>query len=329
MSEAKPACTPEAYPKPPTPMASATLALPAVPTTSLLQVAASRITTASRSGALQIRDSGLSLHLTARGDAAAAVARRQVGPTTTREEWHTAAAAYQVDLDLNVAFDAALQGERGRLAALDPALLKDFTAAFNALDGSKAHQRAFFRATDRLFDGLEREIGLSPHALDDEAEVVKGAVRAFFRQVKSMQGLVHKTVAGVARVADDLARRAAEIVSRVATGDAPAVRRLRQADRLVEGAPVEGDGRRHLRHLVDRLLARGDAEGRGEAVRGRLDRARPTLEHASPHTVRRAGHTLERALNHEEAAEGVARRFIEALAPEDDAPLPRAEGRAA
>jgi len=283
-----------------------------------LQVAASRVATAGRSGALSVGTNGLALHLTAQGGAAAVVERQTSDGSTTTSERRTAAAAYQVDLDLNVAFGAALADQQARLNDLDPKLLNDFTAAFNALDGSKAHQRAFFRATDKLFDGLEKEVGLSSTALDDEAEVVKGAVRDFFHQVKAMDRLVQKTVGGLAEVADQLAGRATQVVAKVAASDAPPIRRLRQADQLLGDVAVAGGGRGHLRHLVDRLLARGDEEGKRHEVGRRLDGARDALTTAKPHRLRRAGHALERALDHDETAEAAADRFVGALTGDDD-----------
>ena len=299
-------------------MATAALALPTAPATSLFHLAASRVATASRSGGLSVADNGLALHLTAQGGAAAAVERQTSDGSSTISERRTAAAAYQVDLDLNVAFSAALADQQARLTELDPKLLEDFTAAFNALDGSKAHQRAFFRATDHLFDGLEKEVGLSATALDDEAEVVKGAVRDFFHQVKAMDRMVRKTVGDVAEVADRLAGRAAQVVAKVAGSDAPPIQRLRQADRLVGDAAVADGGRRHLRHLVDRLLARGDKEGTRQEVGTRLDPARDALTTAKPHRLRRAGHALERALERRDPAEETTRRFVDALTSDGD-----------
>jgi len=261
---------------------------------------------------------GFALHLTAQGGGAASVERQTSDGSTTTYERRTAAAAYRVDLDLNVAFSAALAGQQARLTELDPKLLEDFTAAFNALDGSKAHQRAFFRATDRLFDGLEKEVGLSATALDDEAEVVKGAVRDFFHQVKAMDRLVRKSVGGVAEVANRLAHQAAQVVAKITASNAPPIQRLRQAGQLVADAAVGGGARRHLRHLVDRLLARGDAEGRRQEVRTRLAAARDALATVKPHRLRRAGHALERSLDRQDPAEAAADRFVGALTGDGD-----------
>lgn len=301
-------------------MATATLPLPSTPTTFLFQAAASRMATGSRSGELTIGADGLALHLTAQGGAAAAVELQTGSGANTTRERRTAAAAYQVDLDLNVALSAALAGQQARLFELDPELLDDFTAAFNALDGSKAHQRTFFRATDHLFNALEQEVGLSSTGLDDEAEVVKGAVRDFFHQVKAMDRSVQKAVGGVAEVADRLASQAAQVVAKVAASDAPPIQRLRQADQLVGDAAVEGGARRHLRHLVDRLLARGDEEGKQREVGARLDGAREALATAKPHHLRRAGHALERALDRDDPSEAAANRFAKALTHGDDHP---------
>jgi len=111
--------------------------------------------TASHRGLLSVGAKGLTLHRIAQGGPAAVVESQTAGaPTATHAQW-TAATAYPVDLDLNVAFAAALAGQKARLSSLDPKLLEDFPAAFNALDGSQPNERAFFRATDRLSDGLE------------------------------------------------------------------------------------------------------------------------------------------------------------------------------
>lgn len=174
-----------------------------------------------------------------------------------------------------------------------------------------------------------KEIGLSATALDDGAALVKGAVRAFFPQVKALALLVLQTVAAVAEGADPFAGLAVQGVARVAAGDAPPLQRLREGDQLAGDAAVEGGGRRHLRQLVGRLLARSDTEGKGQEIGARLAAARNGLPTATPHPLRRAGHALEATLDRgDPAEEAAADRFVAALTGDGDDPNEAPEGSA-
>jgi hypothetical protein len=180
------------------------------------------------------------------------------------------AAAYSVDLTIEVSFLGDLTGQVDRLAELDPALLQDFSAAFHALDGSRAAQKELFRATDALFNGLEEELGLDATTLDDEAAVIKGAVRGFFRRVRQFDRVLERAADGAAQwVGRQLHRLAGETVRSAKGSDSAAMQRMRRVDELlgkVGEDNLDAVGKKHLGRLFRQLLQpwRGTGEGRGD-----------------------------------------------------------------
>jgi len=180
------------------------------------------------------------------------------------------AAAYSVDLTIDVSFLGDLTGQVDRLAELDPALLQDFSTAFHALDGSRAAQKEFLRATDALFNGLEGELGLDSTALDDEAALVKAGVRGFFRRVRQFDRVVERAADGAAQwVGRQLHKLAGETVRSVKGSDAAAMQRMRRVDELlakVGDDNLDAVGKKHLGKLLRQLLQppHGTAEGRGD-----------------------------------------------------------------
>jgi len=163
-----------------------------------------------------------------------------------------------------------LKGQVDRLAELDPTLLQAFSTAFHALDGSRAAQKEFFRATDALFNDLEGELGLDSTALDDEASLVKDAVRGFFRQVRQFDRVVGRAADGAAQwVGRQLHKLAGEAVRSVKGSDAAAMQRMRRVGELlakVGDDKLDAVGKKHLGKLLRQLLQppRGMGEGRAD-----------------------------------------------------------------
>jgi len=178
------------------------------------------------------------------------------------------AAAYSVDLSIDVSFLGDLTGQVDRLATLDPALLQDFSNAFHSLDGSRRAQKELFRATDALFNGLEDELGLDATALDDEAAVIKDGVKGFFRKVRQFDRAVQRMADGAAQwVGQQLHTLVGETVRSVKGSDAAAVQRMRRVDELlgkVGEDNLDRVGKKHLGRLFRQLLQRPQGMGEGQ-----------------------------------------------------------------
>ncbi|MGD2064720.1 MAG: hypothetical protein PVF51_14225 [Nitrospirota bacterium] len=207
------------------------------------------------------------------------------------------AAEYTVDLSIDVSFLSDLTGQMDRLAALKPALLHDFSTAFQALDGSKSAQKAFFRATDTLFDGLERELGLNATELDDEAAVIQQSVRGFFRQVRRFDRLLSKATGDAGLPAgQELHRLATETVHAVKESDTIPAQRLRRVNELLAGIgddARDGFATKHLGHLFKKLLhaTTGGRDGSHGTDAPGENRTRSTLARAISHIAGSPGAT--------------------------------------
>ena len=187
-----------------------------------------------------------------------------------------------MDLSIEVSFLSDLAGQMDRLASLDPSLLQDFSTAFQALDGRRAAQKAFFRATDTLFDGLEQGLGLNATALDDEAAIVKQGVQRFFQQVQQYDHTLSKISAGSGnQLGQTLHKLAIDTLHAVQQSDATPVQRQRWVQDLlakIGDDTLDRPAKNHLGHLFKQLLhgaARGHegTGGRGSGVARALAKA--------------------------------------------------------
>jgi len=212
----------------------------------------------------------LALHLFTTRNLATAQQLNVTDGAVVTELAASVAAAYSVDLTIDVSFLGDLTDQVDRLAELDPALLQDFSTAFHSLDGSRASQKELFRATDALFNGLEDELGLDATALDDEAAVIKDGVRGFFRQVRQFDRVVERVADGAAQwVGRQLHKLAGEAVRSAKGSDAAAMQRMRRVDELlgkVGGDNLDAVGKKHLGRLFRQLLQprHGTGDGRGD-----------------------------------------------------------------